>query len=488
MRRAWIAAILAATLSCGSLRDLEPEEEITFPVGDEKGDGVGSATGTVTRVSSAAQLERFRTPQPGSYQIHNIDVGTGLSVLVRGSSFNLLFDGGSGDDRTGISADRQHNRNRLVAYLFAALGPSGPADCTPDGDGYARADRPLVKIDHVVLSHSHDDHVSLLPDVVHCYDVRNVWEPGAVATTSIYNKFIRSLPERSSLVYHTAAPPSADNRIHFVDRTTQPPTERFAPVYLPNWVQFHEYADDNYVQKLNYLGTSRPATAFFRILHADGSPHSDANDNSVVLRVDLGPTKLLLVGDAESGERKPPGAAVDGVEEHLLTLYPDLIDVDIHQAGHHGSLTSNRDRFLRAVSPRLVLIGAGPKKYGSVVLPDSAVVTEYDAVVPRLPNDRPNPLSEAAAAQPAERPADATARLGQVIERSVNHAILRTDQNDVYRFSLATPLDGLPRLVADYKMTGCLGDRIGVDDPLAGGCDNYVVALPRMGAGPTSDE
>jgi hypothetical protein len=61
--------------------------------------------------------------------VHLIDVGTGLSILVQGHTFNLLYDGGSNDDFAGISGG--HDRDRLIAYLFAALGPSGPPEWSP---------------------------------------------------------------------------------------------------------------------------------------------------------------------------------------------------------------------------------------------------------------------------------------------------------------------------------------------------------------------
>jgi beta-lactamase superfamily II metal-dependent hydrolase len=44
----------------------------------------------------------------------------------------------------------------------------------------------------------------------------------------------------------------------------------------------------------------------------------------------------------------------------------------------HGSLTSSRTKFIEAVSPQIALISAGPKKYGSVVLPDEAVVESLE--------------------------------------------------------------------------------------------------------------
>jgi len=70
--------------------------------------------------------------------MHVIDVGTGLSVFVRGPDFALLYDAGSNDD---IALG---NSNRTMAYLNT-LQP------------------PIQKIDYVILSHPHRDHVALLP-------------------------------------------------------------------------------------------------------------------------------------------------------------------------------------------------------------------------------------------------------------------------------------------------------------------------------------
>lgn len=69
------------------------------------------------------------TPPEAGYRVHLIDVGTGLAILIQGHDFNLLFDGGSGDDSRGISATE--NSSRLLAYLWEAIGPSGPKGCQP---------------------------------------------------------------------------------------------------------------------------------------------------------------------------------------------------------------------------------------------------------------------------------------------------------------------------------------------------------------------
>jgi beta-lactamase superfamily II metal-dependent hydrolase len=222
---------LAALPACSVAEDGPADEEETVEL-DDKGDGLPRSV-TIRRVWSQNQLPI--PVQSGAYQIHNIDVGTGLAVLVRGSSFTMLFDGGSADDKASIASDGRRNPNRLIAYLFGALGPSGPSSCTPEGDHFARLERPRLRIDHLVLSHAHDDHVSLLPDVIKCYDVDNVWEPGAVATTAIYDKFVRAVAAQPGIAYHTAAAPTADRTIAL----------KSGPLtFGPNvaWTRFVDYA------------------------------------------------------------------------------------------------------------------------------------------------------------------------------------------------------------------------------------------------------
>src|SRR5450755_1858998 len=46
-----------------------------------------------------------------TYELHAIDVGTGLSLLIRGPDFAVLYDAGSNDDTARGDA------NRTIAYL-----------------------------------------------------------------------------------------------------------------------------------------------------------------------------------------------------------------------------------------------------------------------------------------------------------------------------------------------------------------------------------
>lgn len=204
-----------------------------------------------------------------------------------------------------------------------------------------------AQIDYLFASHPHEDHISHMLSVLECFAVKEFWEPGIHHSTKGYEKLREKVLSTPSIVYRAATP-------SFCFEKTTRCTERFA-------------VGD--VIKLGQL-THAKAT----ILHVGTVKSHDPNSYSVVLRVDLGETSLLLTGDAESGPRAPTNANLGGIEKYLIEHFNAEIDVDILQVGHHGSLTSSRDEFISAVSPSLAIISAGPKKYGAVTLPDQDVL------------------------------------------------------------------------------------------------------------------
>ncbi len=263
-----------------------------------------------------------------------LDVGTGLSILVAGEDFTLLYDAGSNDDRKTGQGDR------AVAYLEAILGPSGSAACQSREGAEGVAQRPL---DHVFLSHPHRDHVSFLPDVLDCFAVKTVWDSGAVADTETYAAFTEAASREPGVVYRSAKVLSSPS-FREGDRIT--------------------------------LG--RAASAEILSVRPDAR---DLNDASIVVRLDLGRVSVLLEGDATGGDRKDPASAPSrsSVEAALVARHRKEIDVDVLQVGHHGSMTSSRTAFLDAVSPKIALVSAGPQPYGRVVLPDAEVIHALEA-------------------------------------------------------------------------------------------------------------
>lgn len=284
-----------------------------------------------------------------SFTVHAVDVGTGLAVLVEGPDFFLVYDGGSRDDR------RTGGNNRLLAYMTASF---------PN----------LRAIDHVILSHPHEDHVVLLPDLFDVYEVGQVWDSGRVYQTCGYVRFLARIAEGGAASYHNAR---VDSGAH---------TASFAP----GSCGYGEGVTPEFTITTGARIPEDPvplgAHAAMRFLYADGDDHGrpslNPNHNSLVVHIDFGSAALLLTGDAEGGRRSDAHEdepAPDSIEGRLLACCRDGLAADILVVGHHGSRTSSRAPFLDAVGAAHFVISSGPFPYSGVVLPDAEIVAALEA-------------------------------------------------------------------------------------------------------------
>ena len=271
------------------------------------------------------------------FEIHLIDVGTGLSIFVRGHDFAVLYDAGSNDDIA------KQGKNRVLAYL---------AQVAPD----------LHRIDHVILSHPHRDHVELLADVLDKYDVGDVWNSGAFNAICGYRAFIESVAHHPTLRYHTALNDYGAENVKF-DEGCSSPSETVAL---------------QHASRIDTQPIALGEDASMQFLYIDGSKRSDLNDNSLVLRMALGNHVFLLMGDAGAGGRQLPAnpPKPKSVEGILLGCCKAQLKADVLAVGHHGSLTSSRAQFLDVVNAKVFLVSSGPFKYSGVQLPDQEIIAE----------------------------------------------------------------------------------------------------------------
>ncbi len=77
----------------------------------------------------------------------------------------------------------------------------------------------------------------------------------------------------------------------------------------------------------------------------------NANNHSIVLRVDFGNASLVLTGDLEE----------TGIET-MLHRYQgtDHLDVDVYQVGHHGSFNGTTPDLVQVMSPEYAVVSMGP--------------------------------------------------------------------------------------------------------------------------------
>lgn len=76
--------------------------------------------------------------------------------------------------------------------------------------------------------------------------------------------------------------------------------------------------------------------------------YSDANDYSPIVLFNYCGVDILFTGDAEAE-----------VMQEYLTNYSNTYDIDVLKVGHHGSLTSTSDAYIKALKPEYCVIQVG---------------------------------------------------------------------------------------------------------------------------------
>ena len=163
-------------------------------------------------------------------------------------------------------------------------------------------DRGATALDAVVLTHPHPDHARGLLAVLTLLPVGDVVLPATAPRNGILDEFLEGARRRNLPLRRVAA------------------GDRFS------------------------------AGGFaFEVLHPAGHAYvrSPENNGSLVLRAELPGRTLLLSGDVEAPAERD---LLDGGRS---------LRADILKVAHHGSSTSTTPELLRAVSPRVALIGVG---------------------------------------------------------------------------------------------------------------------------------
>jgi competence protein ComEC len=241
--------------------------------------------GAVFVIAAAGSVVAARPD--GSVHVIVLDVGQGDSILLEGDrGSRVLVDGGP-------------DANLLMTAL----------------DRYVPSwDR---RLDAIVLTHPHDDHVAGLVAVVERYRVGRAFESGWPATTPTYQAWKAALASNGLRAERL----SAGQTLRLDDATLE--------VLWP---------DD---------GTTRPSG-----LDPDATDNRKANDASIVLLGDYEGRRFLLTGDVE-----------DDVDPILLAR--GLPAVDMLKVAHHGSATASSDDLLAATRPFVAVVSVGANnRYG----------------------------------------------------------------------------------------------------------------------------
>ncbi|MBY6798299.1 MBL fold metallo-hydrolase [Clostridium botulinum] len=202
-------------------------------------------------------------------KVHYIDVGQGDSILVQTKDKNILIDAGT-----------RKSSDSLISYLKK---------------------QHIKKLDYVIATHPHEDHIGGMPKVIEEFEISNFYAPKKTANTKIFKDMILQLKKKNLKI-------NVAKKGVSLDLSNNSSLDFLAPV------------KDNY---------------------------ENTNDSSAVVKLTHGNTKFLFTGDAEKTS-----------EKDILNSNEDLSS-NVLKIGHHGSHSSSSKEFLDKIDPKIAIISCG---------------------------------------------------------------------------------------------------------------------------------
>lgn len=201
---------------------------------------------------------------------HFIDVGQGDSSLIEFPNGQVaLIDGGP-----------RSNSKELIKYLKSTN---------------------INKIDYLIATHPHEDHIGGLPEVLRNFKVENIYMPDRIASTKIFEDLLKEI-ERQNLSIDIA--------------------------------ESGDYIIDDGDLKFYFLGPVR-------------NNYEKTNNYSIVSKIEYKDNSVLITGDAEKESEK------DMLDKNLN------VKSEVLRVGHHGSRTSSTKDFIKKVSADYYIISLG---------------------------------------------------------------------------------------------------------------------------------
>ena len=199
-------------------------------------------------------------------QIYYFDVGQADSILILNNDTSMLIDAGNNADGP-----------LLVDYIKNKLK--------------------INKIDIVVGTHPHEDHIGGIDDIINNFDIGDVYLPEVITTTKTFEDMITAIENKDLAI---SVPEIG---------------EKFK------------------------LGE-----ADFEIIYT-GTNDKDLNATSIIINMLYGEKSYLFTGDT--------------TEEVEATILNKNIDIDVLKVAHHGSRYSSSYEFLNIATPDYAIVSVG---------------------------------------------------------------------------------------------------------------------------------
>ena len=245
--------------------------------------------------SNSASSNSVAVSNDSSLEIYFFDVGQADSILIKNNNQNMLIDAGNNSD------------GRLIV-------------------SYLKNDLKIEKLDYIVGTHTHEDHIGGLDDVINSLNVEKIYMP---FTSNVSTKTYEDV----------------ENAI----------IEKNLSITNPQVGETFSLGDAN-----------------FEVMFVDNSEPDEKNDSSIVLKLNFGNQKYLFMGDAETKTESSR----------------DWENLNVLKVGHHGSNTSSSEKFIKTVSPDIAIISVGPNN--SYNLPKNEILErlkKYNSTIYRTDTD-----------------------------------------------------------------------------------------------------
>lgn len=215
-----------------------------------------------------------------------VDVGQGDCTFIRSpEGKNMVIDGGGS---YGLSKKYDVGKNIVVPFLL---------------------DLGVREIDTMILTHSHNDHLEGLIDIVNNFKVNNL----------VYGVYDENNPDFKGLI----------------------------KLCKTRGIIINSVVDGNNIKFTNDITLS--------ILNPQRNVvYMEQNDNSVVTRLNYGRRSIMFTGDISQN--------IDNSFNDKTSK--DILKCDILKVAHHGSKTSSSIELLDNIKPKFSIISVGKNMFG----------------------------------------------------------------------------------------------------------------------------